>query len=103
MTRLVVVVLALTAFGCQGDRVKCEKALRNYAHLVFWEEAEAEIAAAPADKRDELRKEKLAVFERNLEKGLEPMITRCVSAKNAGADCMIEAKTAKQAKACSAD
>ena len=94
----------LLVAGCKGDRVKCEKGLRNYAQLVFWAEADAQIAAAPEGAREELRKEKLAKFERDMENGLDSMVSRCVSANNDDQiNCMINAKTATQAKACSSD
>ena len=87
--------------ACKGDPQKCERALRNYMQLVYWEKADAEIAAAPAEKRDALRKDKLAEFEREMQQGLQTVTTQCVSANNDDTvNCMIGAKTAAQAKAC---
>jgi hypothetical protein len=97
-------VLLVTAFGCKGDPVKCDQACRNYAQLVFWQGADAEIAAAPADQRDALRKQKLALINERLEKEIDQCVTRCVSANNDSQNaCLIEAKTADQAKACTKD
>jgi hypothetical protein len=92
------------ALGCKGDPVRCEKACRNYAELVYWAEADAEIEKAPPEKRDELRKQKLAEFARDLERGIDVCTSKCLSANNdADTDCLINAKTAKQAKACVTD
>lgn len=95
---------ASLCFGCKGDPEKCEKACRNYAELVYWEQADAEIAAAPLEQRDELRKAKLAEFTKNLENGINTCSSKCLSAnEKKDIDCMINAKTAKQAKACVED
>jgi hypothetical protein len=92
------------AVGCKGDPQKCEKAIRNYATLVYWKKADAEIAAAPPEKRGELRQQKLAEFEQQMNKGLETLVTQCTSANNKEeVNCMIEAKTAEEAKACTTD
>lgn len=97
--RIVLLVIALTA--CRSDPEKCEKAIRNYATLVFWEGADKEIAAAPVDKRDALRREKLAKFQADMEKGLQIDVSKCTSANfSSQLDCMIDAKTAKQARDC---
>ena len=97
-------LLAIVAFGCKGNPEKCDKACRNYAQLVYWEKADAEIAAAPPEKRDELRKQKLTKFTNDLEKGITMCSSQCISASGMGdgqVDCMINAKTAQQAKDCS--
>jgi hypothetical protein len=94
-------VLSLGFAACKGDPDKCEQAVRNYATLVYWKKADAEIAQAPPEKRDELRKQKLAEFTRQLNDGLETLVTQCTSANNTSqVNCMIEAKTAEAAKAC---
>jgi hypothetical protein len=99
--RLVTVLVVLVA-ACQGDPQKCEKAVRNYATLVYWKQADADIAAAPPEKREQLRKDKLAEFQSQLEKGLQVLVSQCTSANNKDQiNCMIEAKTAEQAKECS--
>jgi len=101
--RLVTVVLvSLLVAACQGDPQKCERAVRNYATLVFWKQADADIAAAPPEKREQLRKDKLAEFQHQLDKGLQVLVSQCTSANNKDQiNCMIEAKTAEQAKDCS--
>ena len=97
--RIALIVIALTA--CRSDPAKCEKAIRNYATLVYWEGADKEIAAAPADKRDALRQEKLAKFQADLDQHMVIDVSKCTSANfSSQVDCMTEAKTAKQAKDC---
>ncbi|HUS32935.1 MAG TPA: hypothetical protein VMZ53_30745 [Kofleriaceae bacterium] len=101
---LAAVLLATLAIGCKGDPEKCDKACRNYAELIFWEKANAEIDAAPADKRDELRKTKLAEFTKNLELGINTCTSKCLSANNDDdTKCLLAAKTAQQAKDCVTD
>jgi hypothetical protein len=99
---ILVALAVVLDVGCsKGDPQKCEQALRNYTTLVFWKKADAEIAAAPPEKRAELRKQKLAEYERDFNKGLETLVTQCVSANNdEQVKCMIDAKTAEEAKAC---
>jgi hypothetical protein len=96
-------VLALTLLlgACKGDAVKCEQGCRNFATLVYWKHADAEINAAPPDKRDALRKRKLGEFDSKLENGIDMCVSQCQSANNTDdIDCMIAAKTADQALAC---
>jgi hypothetical protein len=98
---LALVVFATLAFGCKGDPEKCDKACRNYAELIFWDKANAEIEAAPADKRDELRKQKLSEFTKNLENGINACTSKCLSANNdTQTKCLLDAKTAKEARTC---
>jgi hypothetical protein len=101
--RLVTFLLAIAfAAGCQGDPQKCEQAVRNYASLIYWKQADKEIAAAPPDQREAMRKDKLAEFQAQLDKGLQTLVSQCTSANNKDqVNCMIEAKTAEQAKECS--
>ena len=100
--RFVTAVLVTLALGCQGDPQKCEQAVRNYASLVYWKQADKEIAAAPPEKRDAMRQDKNAEFQAQLEKGLQTLVSQCTSANNKDQiTCMIDAKTAEQAKACS--
>lgn len=107
--RIAFALLVSVALGgcmkqCNADPDKCEKACRNYAQLVFWEQADAEINAAPVEKRDELRKQKLAEFTKNMENGLPTCTSKCVSANNdTDMKCMLEAKSSKQVKACVED
>lgn len=87
--------------GCKGSPEKCDKGCRNYAELIYWKQADAEISAAPPEKRDELRKKKMGEFSHNLSRGIDLCTQQCVSANNDELiNCMIEAKTAEQAKAC---
>jgi hypothetical protein len=90
--------------ACKGDPEKCDRACRNYAELVFWDQANVEIDQLPVGERDAARKQKLAEFARNLERGIDLCSSKCVSANNTDdMNCMIEAKTAKAAKACVTD
>lgn len=99
-----VVLAILVASACRGDPQQCEQAVRNYASLVYWQEAEAAIAAAPPDKREHLRRDKLAEFQAQLDRGLQTLVSQCTSANNKDQiSCMIEARTADQAKRCSGD
>lgn len=92
--------LALIA-GCRGDPKQCEQAVRNYATLMFWKQADAAIAAAPAEQRAQLRKDKLVELQAQLDKGLATLVSQCTSANNKDQiQCMIQAQTADQAKQC---
>lgn len=97
------VTLAIAfGIGCSGDPQRCEQAVRNYASLVYWKEAESAIAAAAPEQRQQVRREKLAEFQTQLGKGLKVLISQCTSANNKDQiTCMIAAKTAEQAKECS--
>ena len=87
--------------GCKGDAQKCETGCRNYAGLVYWKQADAEITAAPADQRDTLRKRKLGEFDTKLEGGIDMCVSQCQSANNdTQIDCLIAAKTADKATEC---
>jgi hypothetical protein len=95
------VVVGFLALGCKGNPEKCEKACRNYAELVYWKQADAEINAAPVAERDELRKKKMGEFANNLSRGVDMCTSKCMSANNDKiTNCLLEAKTAEQAKAC---
>jgi hypothetical protein len=90
--------------ACKGDPEKCDRACRNYAQLVYWEQANAEIEKVPVAERDAARKQKMAEFAEKLEKGVDLCTSKCVSANNKeDMDCLIEAKTAAAAKACVTD
>lgn len=87
--------------SCKGDRAKCDQSCRHYAELVYWGEWDPVINAAPAEKREAMRREKLADFENRVANGVEACITQCVSANNdETTDCLINAKTATGAKKC---
>ncbi len=105
MSRLsiaVVVAGALALSACKKPKAEdCEAALRNWFTLVYWETAEKEIAAAPADQRDALRAAKLADRDHKLAEGMDLGIRQCRAAGDfKGVKCMKEARTATQAKAC---
>jgi hypothetical protein len=98
---LVSFAIALTA-GCRVDAQQCDQACRNVHRLLYWRTADQEIAAAPADQRDALRKQKLGEFSRKDEEGIDGCVLRCQSAHDQSAvDCMIAATTAEQVQACS--
>jgi hypothetical protein len=87
--------------ACKGDPQKCDTGCRNYATLLYWQKADAEIAAAPAAERDVLRRRKLGMFNSKLENGVDLCVSQCQSANNTkDIDCLIAAKTADQALAC---
>jgi hypothetical protein len=93
--------LALFLGACKGDAQKCETGCRNFATLVYWKNVDAEVAAAPADQRDALRKRKLGEFGSKLENGIAMCVSQCQSANNdADLECMIAAKTADQVTRC---
>ncbi|HEY0987795.1 MAG TPA: hypothetical protein VGD80_12115 [Kofleriaceae bacterium] len=98
---VLVSILASGLCACKGDPVKCDQGCRNFASLLYWKKADAEIAAAPADQRDALRKQHLGRFESMVESGIDACVSQCKSAGNTEqTDCLIEAKTADQALAC---
>ncbi|HVV84604.1 MAG TPA: hypothetical protein VHE35_16160 [Kofleriaceae bacterium] len=98
----VVLVGALALSACKRPRAEdCEEAIRNWFSLIYWEDAEKEIAAAPPDQRDALRAAKLADRDKKLEAGLELSINQCRAARDFdGVKCMKAARTAAQARAC---
>jgi hypothetical protein len=99
--RASIVLVIIFMLGCQGDPEKCEQAVRNFATLVYWQQADAKIAAAAPADRDALRKQKLAEFTGQLERGMPTLVSQCQAANNSSQiTCMIDAKTADQAKAC---
>lgn len=101
LSRLVVVALCLVA-ACKRPSVEaCEEALRNYAQLTYWEQAEKEIADAPIGEREKLRAAKLAERDAKIKEGLEFSVGQCRAARDFdGVKCMKAARTATQARAC---
>jgi hypothetical protein len=88
---------ASLATACRGDVQQCEQACRNFGNLVEWKPAEVELAAAPADQRDALRKRKAGELDRHV----DVCVSKCVSGNNSeSVACLIAAKTADQALAC---
>ena len=94
-------VLVAALAGCKGDPIKCDQGCRNFAKLMFWKDADAEISKAPPAERDALRKKKLAELSEKMEGGIDMCVSQCQSAnKEDDIDCMIAAKTADQAQVC---
>ena len=101
MVRIALVSAGLFLAACKGDRQKCEQACRNYGTLMYWETVDKELATTPEDKRDALRKKRLAEFSSQLENGVDMCVDQCSSANNdKQIDCMTSAKTAADAKKC---
>ena len=94
-------LLVIVLGACKGDAQKCDTGCRNFAKLRYWKAADVEIAAAPPDQRDALRKQKLADFDRKLEGGIDMCVSQCQSANNdTDIECMIAATTEAQVSAC---
>ncbi|HEY5937020.1 MAG TPA: hypothetical protein VIU61_20360 [Kofleriaceae bacterium] len=102
MRRVLIALTAITLAGaCKGDAKKCEEAARNYATLMYWKTADAEIAALPESQRALARHKKLSAFTNGLEAGIDARIQQCVSANNEEQiECMIKAKTAEEVSKC---
>ncbi|HWU91290.1 MAG TPA: hypothetical protein VN253_28685 [Kofleriaceae bacterium] len=94
-------VFLLGGLGCKGDRVKCEKAARNFSRLVYWQRHDAEIAKLPEAQRDAERKKLLAEYTKETESNIDFFVDQCASASNDDqVDCMIAAKTGDEALKC---
>lgn len=101
--RLAVAALAVaTTAACSRPSVEsCQEAVRNYAQLMYWEQAEKEIAAAPVAEREKLRAAKLAERDAKVADGLDFAVSQCRAARDFdGVKCMKAARTAAQARAC---
>lgn len=98
----VVLAGALTVTACSKPRAEdCEEAIRNWFTLIYWEDAEKEIAAAPPGERDGLRTQKLADRDACLADGLDLSTRQCRAARDFSfVKCMKSARTAQQARAC---
>jgi hypothetical protein len=95
-------VALIAGAGCRVDAQQCDQACRNAMSLAYWKAADQEIAAAAADQRDALRKQKLSEFTRKVDAGIDGCVLRCQSARDqTTVDCLIAARTAEQAQACS--
>lgn len=96
------VVLVVAMSSCKRPSSQaCEEALRNYATLLYWEQAEVEIAAALPAERDALRATKLAERDKLITEGMMMAVSQCRAARDFdGVKCMKEAHTAAQARAC---
>jgi hypothetical protein len=102
MRGLAVLLTLSLVVGCSRPSAKdCEEAIRNWYTLVFWEKAEQEIAAAPPEKRDQMRIDKSKEKDAMLEKGITLAINQCRSSRDKdGVKCMKAASTAAEAKKC---
>ena len=101
MRTAVLASIGLALAACKGDAVKCEKAARNYAALVYWDKAEKQLALLPAAERSNARSKMNTAYETELEGSIDSITSQCVSANNDKMmDCMIAAKTATAALKC---
>lgn len=103
MRLLLAVMFALgLVTGCSKvDTKKCEQAARNYATLVYWERADAEIAKLPAEQQALERSKREAAFTNELETRINVVTQNCRNSRNEEqADCMIAAKTGAEARKC---
>ena len=97
----VVLVATIALAGCKGDKDKCEKAARNYAELMYWKKANAEIEKLPVEEQAAARQKKLSAFTNELESNIDFITSQCVSANNEEqVECMIAAKTAEEVAKC---
>lgn len=100
-----VLLSSVLLLGCKKPKVQdCDKAVRNYYKLQYWDLAEKEIAAAPEAERAALRIKKQEELEPRMMTGIDLAVNQCVS----GADkhrvqCWIKATTVEQAEACKSD
>ncbi|MDX2093962.1 MAG: hypothetical protein SFX73_39375 [Kofleriaceae bacterium] len=100
----VLVTLFVGLAACKGDRGKCEEICRHVFQVSYWEAADAEIAAAPPEKRESLKKHKLVEFSNKLENGVELCVNQCASANNDDLNaCLLAVKNTADIKKCTAD
>jgi hypothetical protein len=93
--------LGLAAGACGASGGDCDKACRNYFTLHYWDEADRAIAAAPPDKRDAVRQQKVEQLEPRMQGELGMCVSQCREASSdKEAKCMMEAKTVKDIEAC---
>ena len=79
----------------------CDAACRNYFTLHYSAKADEEIAAAAADRRDALRREKTDHYAAELQSGLGMCVSQCRGSPDPlEATCMANAKTPQAAEAC---
>lgn len=100
----VLLAAAVAGGGCsRPSATDCEAALRNWHQLIYWEKAEQEIAAAPPEQRDALRRAKGEERDKQFKAGLDQGIMDCRSSRDHdGVKCMKAATTAAQARKCRA-
>lgn len=99
----VAAVLVLAAApGCSRPSAKdCEETIAKWFTMIYWEKAEAEIAAAPPEQREAMRQAKAAEHERQLKGGMDLGVMQCRGARDHDfVKCMKQASNATQAKKC---
>ena len=96
------VVVALAASACSKPKAEaCEEAIRTWFTLIYWEDAEKEIADAPPAEREAVRATKLADRDACLEMGLDLSVRQCRAARDYDfIKCMKGVRTAEQARKC---
>jgi hypothetical protein len=83
------------------DQALCDHACRNYATVMYWSTADAEIARLPPEARDEARKQKAAALGPKLEAGVPACATQCLESHNlAQVACMDRATSAPALRVC---
>src|SRR5689334_20301168 len=96
-----VVAAALGLGACGASGADCDKACRNYFTLHYWEDADKEIAKAPPEQREAIRKQKVEALEERMQNGLGMCTSQCKEAADGDeSKCMINAKTVKEIEAC---
>ena len=96
-----ILVMALLLAACKGDAVKCDQGCRNYFALKYWDVTDKELAAAPPEQRDALRKAKQVELKGKIDSGIAMCVSQCQSANHTeDIECMVSAKTAAQAATC---
>jgi len=105
MVRAVLLLTVVLTAACEKASVQdCDKATRNFFKLKYWEESEAQIAAAPEAEREEMRYRKQEELEPRMMRSLDLAVQKCVSgADKARVRCWIKATTVKDAEACKND
>lgn len=97
-----VLFLAAGSVGCSRPSAKdCEEMLTKWFTMIYWEKAEAEIAAAPAEQREALRQTRTVEHDRQLKGGMELGVMQCRGARDHDfVKCMKDASNATQARKC---
>ena len=104
MVRALLALTLLLAACNKASVQECDKGVRQYFKLVYWEEAEAQIAAVPEAERAALRLQKQEELEPRMMKNIDLAVNKCVSGAGAKrARCWTKATTVKEAKACDND
>lgn len=97
-----VLLLAVAPAGCSRPSAKdCEETIAKWFTMIYWEKAEAEIAAAPADQRESMRQAKSAEHALQLKGGMDLGVMQCRGARDHDfVKCMKDASNATQARKC---